>query len=128
MQFWINHNSSKQQLLAAGDVNGNLHMLDIPMNLWRALGNEKSLMESFFNREKVHVDYVTARNVVRDGERAELEAAEEAGEEEEEEEKKPDEKAAAEAEAKLEEEYKAMEHEFQMSLGLIKDADSDEDE
>jgi WD40 repeat protein len=129
MQFWINHNSTKQQLLAAGDVSGNLHMLDIPMNLWRALGNEKTMMEAFFAREKVHVDYVTERTVVRDAELEVVQAQEEeAGGEEEEEEKKPDLKALAEEDKASEEAYKAMEHEFELALGLAKEANSDDDD
>lgn len=60
MEFWNNKvANTKSQLLAAGDINGNLHILDIPRNLWRPLNNEKALMEtSFFAHEILRVDYV----------------------------------------------------------------------
>lgn len=58
LEFWGN-TSSKSQLLAAGDANGNLHILDIPRTLWRAHANETSIMEnSFFKRESDRLQYI----------------------------------------------------------------------
>lgn len=41
----------KQQLLTVGDAAGNLHVYDVPQNLWRPLTNERILMSSFLDRE-----------------------------------------------------------------------------
>merc|ERR1711865_413614 len=117
MEFWTTSSThQKQQLLAVSESNGTLHILDIPRNLWRPLGNEKEMMEGFFTRERQHVDYVAKRGVVRDAERAAVEAE---GEQEEE--------APKEEEEKAEEEYKAMEAKFRHDLGLVVEKDSDEE-
>jgi hypothetical protein len=126
MEFWNSGSmNAKQQLLAVSESSGTLHILDIPRNLWRPLSNEKEMMEAFFARERQHVDYVSGRTEVRDGEKAVLDAE---GEKEEEEKKEPDEKALAEAEEKAEEEYRQMEHQFRQQLGLIVEKDDDEDD
>lgn len=41
----------KQQLLTVGDAAGNLHVYDVPQNLWRPLTNERTLMSNFLDRE-----------------------------------------------------------------------------
>lgn len=41
----------KQQLLSVGDAAGNLHVYDLPQNLWRPLLNERSIMTNFLDRE-----------------------------------------------------------------------------
>lgn len=41
----------KQQLLTVGDAAGNLHVYDVPQNLWRPLANEKAIMSHFLERE-----------------------------------------------------------------------------
>lgn len=41
----------KQQLLTVGDAAGNLHVYDVPQNLWRPLANERAIMSSFLERE-----------------------------------------------------------------------------
>ena len=43
--------TSKQQLLAVGDKAGNLHVFDVPRNLWRPAPNEKALMANFIDGE-----------------------------------------------------------------------------
>lgn len=46
----------KQQLLTVGDAAGNLHVYDVPQNLWRPLANERAIMSNFLEREiKVEV-------------------------------------------------------------------------
>lgn len=41
----------KQQLLTVGDAAGNLHVYDVPQNLWRPLANERAIMSYFLERE-----------------------------------------------------------------------------
>merc|ERR1719408_487502 len=55
----------KQQLLAVGDKVGNLHVFDVPRNLWRSATNEKSMMEAFLVREVSRVQYVAERLKIR---------------------------------------------------------------
>ena len=52
---------SKQQLLAVGDKAGNLHVFDVPRNLWRPSPNEKAMMASFVEGEVSRVDYIDKR-------------------------------------------------------------------
>jgi len=131
MEFWNTSNlHAKQQLLAVSESSGTLHILDIPRNLWRPLSNEMEMMEAFFTRERQHVDYVSKRTVVRDGEKAVLDAEGEK-EEEEEEEKQVDTDALKAEEEKAEEEYKQMECKFRSELGLAsgqKNGSDDDDE
>lgn len=42
---------STLQLLSVGDANGNLHIFDLPRNLWKPAVNEKVLIQQFFDRE-----------------------------------------------------------------------------
>ena len=63
----------KQQLLGVGDAAGNLHIYDVPQNLWRPLTNERTLMLNFIGREtKVQEpafepdDYISRSCVCRD--------------------------------------------------------------
>lgn len=125
MEFWSTSTHAKQQLLAVSESSGTLHILDIPRNLWRPLSNEKEMMEAFFTRERQHVDYVSKRTAVRDGEKAVLDAE---GEKEEEEEKKPDVDALAKEEEKAEEEYRQMEQKFRHELGLVEEKNSDDED
>lgn len=38
-------------MLAVGDANGNLHIFDLPRNLWKPLPNEKAVVRQFLDRE-----------------------------------------------------------------------------
>mmetsp|Transcript_8856 Transcript_8856/g.20642 ORF Transcript_8856/g.20642 Transcript_8856/m.20642 type:complete len:899 (+) Transcript_8856:224-2920(+) len=71
--------SLTSQLLAVGDSNGNLHIFDMPRNLWRAQPNEKSLMANFIDREVNRVDYVAKRSEIRREEAALLAGDQEDG-------------------------------------------------
>lgn len=51
MQYLIDDNRSRQQLLAAGDETGTLHIFEIPRVLHRPLHNEEAIMEKFLDRE-----------------------------------------------------------------------------
>ncbi len=64
MEFWP-HNHSRQQLLAVSDISGNLHILEIPRNLWRSQNNEETIMENFFQREVRRVEYSQIRGEIR---------------------------------------------------------------
>ncbi|CAK4624064.1 hypothetical protein LEN26_006346 [Aphanomyces euteiches] len=48
----------KQQLLAVGDINGNLHILEVPRTLSRGSTGERGVIESYFKREIVRVKAV----------------------------------------------------------------------
>ncbi|OQS00410.1 hypothetical protein ACHHYP_03618 [Achlya hypogyna] len=48
----------KQQLLAVGDVNGNLHILEIPRTLSRGSAGERQVIEGYFKRESARVKAV----------------------------------------------------------------------
>ena len=69
MEFWPDTDPKHQQLLAVGDANGNLHVLDVPRNLRRRVTNEEGSMKSFFLREVSRVAYVEQRMVTRAAER-----------------------------------------------------------
>lgn len=72
--------SLSSQLLAVGDSNGNLHIFDMPRNLWRAQPNEKSLMGNFIEREVNRVEYVAQRVQIRRDEAAALAGDQDDGE------------------------------------------------
>ena len=71
MQF---HSSNARQLLAVGDDQGTVHVMEVPRNLRRAAGNEKAFAANFFVREERRVEYVQRRLA----ERAEEQAAKKA--------------------------------------------------
>jgi hypothetical protein len=50
------------QLLAVGDANGNLHIFDLPRNLWKPLPNEKATIRHFLDRELKKVSTHTKHN------------------------------------------------------------------
>lgn len=70
--------SSKSQLLAVGDLLGNLHVFDIPRSLWKAHPEERQLMANFVQREVQRVDYGRERALLRSQEAG---PAEDAGQE-----------------------------------------------
>lgn len=115
--------SSKRQLLAAGDNVGNLHILDTPHDLLRPLPNEKHLVAGFFERELHHVNSVAERMRVREEEREaqekEAEARKDQGGQDE---AKDGDAAAADAKAKefaqKQEEYLGLETELRQQLGM----------
>lgn len=112
----------KEQLLAVGDNQGVLHILEMPRNLRRPVGNEVQTMRTFFERELARVEYVEMRTGVRQAELLkEKEALASGGGAE-------DGAAAASGEEwqvsdvhdeKAEAEYRKVEHEFKVLLGLV---------
>ena len=60
--------STRGQMLGVGDSVGNLHVFDMPRNLYRPQPNEKALMAMFLERELKRVDYVAERSAVREAE------------------------------------------------------------
>mmetsp|Transcript_3748 Transcript_3748/g.9465 ORF Transcript_3748/g.9465 Transcript_3748/m.9465 type:complete len:857 (+) Transcript_3748:102-2672(+) len=106
------------QLLAAGDDQGTLHLMEIPRNLRRAPATEKAAMAAFFDREVLRVAYVQRRK-----EQRELEAAEAAANPEAATEAAPVQPGEGGEEedgfdAKLEAEYSVLEASFKAELGL----------
>ncbi|CAM9349970.1 unnamed protein product [Ectocarpus sp. 12 AP-2014] len=66
----------KQQLLTVGDAAGNLHVYDVPQNLWRPLANERAIMSYFLEREIKRVEHVSERLEIRTAEAEAMEAEE----------------------------------------------------
>jgi len=116
------------QLLAVGDNQGVLHIMEMPKNLRKMAPNEEALMRNFFDRELSRVDYVDQRAGVRALELKDKEAAgaakdaagKEGGAEEEERAAEEEEEPAPPEEdmQKAEEEYRKLEKEFKIQLGL----------
>jgi len=121
MKFWPQ--TQTQQLLAVGDSSGVLHIMELPRNLRRALPNEKVIMKNFFDRELARVEDVDARVAVRSAELKEQEAAakDSAGAEGEGEEQSAGEVAQEALAQKAEEEYRKLEREFMVQMGLIEE-------
>lgn len=115
MEFW-HHNNGRQQLVAVADVSGNLHILEIPRNLWRSHNNEETIMENFFQREVRRVEYSQMRDEVRlkEKEAHEAENTNVVAETSQEDEKR----AQRILEEKAEAEYRAMEAAFMEELGV----------
>ena len=53
--------SANRQLLAVGDDQGTVHVMEVPRNLRRAASNEKQFAANFFAREEKRVEYVQRR-------------------------------------------------------------------
>jgi len=122
MEFWPS--SSTQQLLAVGDGQGVLHIMEMPRNLRRPVPNEKETMARFFEREILRVEYVIERQKFHAEEFKKNEALLKA-------EKTADKKDIKKQDedkwdAKAEAEYRKLEREFKIQLGLISEDDPDD--
>ena len=51
MQYLLDENRSRQQLLAVGDETGTLHIFELPRLLHRAVHSEEAVMDKFLERE-----------------------------------------------------------------------------
>jgi len=91
LEFWTDNNANLQ-LLAVGDAQGTLHILEIPRNLRRPLPNEQNLIDGLLQRELARVRYMHTRMAFREKELAVKEA-------EDEEKRRVEEEAAAKAAA-----------------------------
>jgi hypothetical protein len=58
-----NKGNQRSELLAVGDAAGNLHVFELPRNLWRPTTGEKSLMAAFVAREVKRCDFETVARV-----------------------------------------------------------------
>jgi len=123
MVFWPETNKT-QQLLAIGNSQGVLHIMEMPRNLRRPVPNEKAVTKTFFDREQARVDYVAMRTTVRNAELKEKEAAKQAaaaaaasGDDAASATKSAND--AAKLDEQMEQEYRKLEHEFKVQLGLI---------
>ena len=115
MEF--HHASANRQLLAVGDDQGTVHVMEVPRNLRRAAANEKAFAHSFFVREERRVEWVEQR---MEAVKADKEAARDAkadappvatGGDEAKEGEEPEETA-------LEKEFRAMEETFLAEMGF----------
>jgi len=112
MQF---HASANRQLLAVGDDQGTVHVMEVPRILRRAANNEKTFTQTFFDREVKRVEYGQRRVEER---KAELQSKSEGkGGDDSKDELSPAEKAAKEEEL-LELTFRAMEEAFKEEMGL----------
>ncbi|XP_048581354.1 dynein axonemal intermediate chain 3 [Nematostella vectensis] len=109
--------SSKQQLLAAGDSTGTLHVMEVPWNLRHPSANEANVMENFFEREVKRLAFVEERKKMREVEKRERDAEETRRQQEG---KKPDESEAdIEAKQRMEyQEYLELEKKLLEELGI----------
>ena len=53
--------SANRQMLAVGDDQGTVHVVEVPRNLRRPVNNEKQFAQNFFMREEKRVEYVQRR-------------------------------------------------------------------
>ncbi|CAF3614114.1 unnamed protein product [Adineta steineri] len=65
--------SSKQQLLAAGDSNGTVHILEIPQSLRQPINQELQVVTNYLQRETERRDFVKHRWNLREEEKREKE-------------------------------------------------------
>lgn len=125
MMFRKNGNTMVQQILAVGDEQGNLHILDIPRNLRRAVNNEETIMASYFDRELERVKYVLARNEIHNAE-AEVKPTEE---EKDVDEEATENAAAIELEkenAEFEASYRKLELEYRQKFNIFEKKSNEE--
>ena len=126
IKFWP-HVDKRQQLLAVGDAAGVLHIMDLPRNLRRPMHREEEMMQKFLDRELDRVKDVEERIVEREKdlkarEEAEKDAAGGSGGAEGD--GAPGEKKVElTVDEKAEQEYRAMESEFMISMGLAESAE-----
>uniref|UniRef100_A0A7S0R4E4 WD repeat-containing protein 63 n=1 Tax=Pyramimonas obovata TaxID=1411642 RepID=A0A7S0R4E4_9CHLO len=124
IQFWPV--SQNQQLLAVGDGQGVLHIMEMPRNLRRPVANEKEIMTKFFDREVARCNYTEERRVFHAAEKKEKGAAELAAKAEEGKAEKGKKGEDQLWDAKAEQEYHELERAFKIQLGLISEDDPDE--
>ena len=115
MEFQV---STTRQLLAVGDDQGTVHVMEVPRNLRRAAANEKTFAANFFSREEKRVEYVQRRS-------AEIKESGGGGGGGEEKKEAPAEVKEGEAteEEKAEAAFLAMEEKFLLDMGLLLDED-----
>ncbi len=103
--------SPSRQLLAIGDDQGTVHVMEVPRNLRRAVNNEKQFASNFFAREEKRVAYVQRRKEIR---AAEKDAPKDEGQPP----PKDDAKEGESPEDKLEAAFRAYEETFKEEMGL----------
>jgi len=120
MQF---QSSMNRQLLAVGDDQGTVHVMEVPRILRRASANEKTFTNTFFEREVKRVEYVQKRVETRKEETA---AKKEAAPPEEAPSADADADKAAKEDEMLEMTFRAMELQFKEEMGLIEKKEEDD--
>ena len=111
MQF---QSSMNRQLLAVGDDQGTVHVMEVPRILRRAANNEKTFTHTFFEREVKRVEYGQRRSEQRKEEHAAK--ADKADPEADKGEGAADKAAKEEM---LELTFRAMEETFKDEMGLV---------
>ncbi|KAI9204650.1 WD40-repeat-containing domain protein [Polychytrium aggregatum] len=116
-----NKSQMNSQFIAVGDDEGTLHILEVPRNLSKPVKNERSIIQTFFDREVRRLSYVKGRKEIRISEKPKWEQAaiEASLAQKRSEEKKVEEKNPEEEEEKAEKEYRAMERSFLEAEGLL---------
>jgi hypothetical protein len=113
LQF-LPSDETKQDMVAVGDEQGHLHVLDLPKNLVRPAGKEKKAMEQLMQREEERVTYFLERGRTLEDLREQMERAEQMG-------GAAEAKAAVNQEAedqKVDAEYHKLEAAFCEALGI----------
>jgi WD40 repeat protein len=114
--MFLPSDEKKQDLVAVGDEQGHLRVLELPKNLVRPAGKELLAMEQLMSREEERVQYFLERGAALAALREEMEKAEQNA-------AMADTKAAPNMEAedqKADAEYRKLEAAFLDSLGLTK--------
>jgi len=123
-QMQFQQGAGGQQLVAVGDDQGTVHVLEVPRLLRRAANNEKSFTLNFFEREVKRVEYVQRRATVRSGDAdPTAEGGAEGGGAAE---PVATGDKAAEDDEKLEIAFKAMELAFKEEMGIVDPEPPDE--
>jgi len=121
MVFLQNRDVNAPQMLAIGDEHGHLHVLNLPKNLVKPQGRELDVMQKFLEREEKRVEYFAKR-------REELQELKEKMEKEEQNASPEDDHAQAgkdaedeeKADAAAEAEYRKLEIQIMVDLGIEK--------
>lgn len=101
---FIRFHDAMHNILAVGDDNGTLHILELPYTLWKKIGSEEQTMREYWDREVDRVEYFNKRFEIRDQmvalekENREKELAKKEKEKEKEGEKKEDDEETIEKE------------------------------
>ena len=123
-QMQFQQAASGAQLIAVGDDQGTVHVMEVPRNLRRAANNEKGFTLNFFEREVKRVEYVQRRATARakDADPTAEGGAEGGGAAE----PVATGDKAAEDDEKLEIAFKAMELAFKEEMGIVDPEPADE--
>eukprot|EP00357_Protocruzia_adherens_P017227 CAMPEP_0114985762 /NCGR_PEP_ID=MMETSP0216-20121206/8050_1 /TAXON_ID=223996 /ORGANISM="Protocruzia adherens, Strain Boccale" /LENGTH=739 /DNA_ID=CAMNT_0002348121 /DNA_START=37 /DNA_END=2256 /DNA_ORIENTATION=+ len=124
MAYQTHYLINKEQLLAFGDINGNIHILVVPKNISKKLDREEKMIGMYWEREVARVNFRKEREEARELERQQLEMEEQMAEYSKGLPDKKDEDPKLKEELKAEEEYQEMLRKHMEALGLIEPTDA----